>query len=380
MGNSTKSAKPAKPYPDFPLFPHATKRWAKKIRGKLHYFGKWDDPQGALDRYLDQKDDLHAGRTPRVNNGDGPTVRDLCNQFLTSKRHLLDTREIVGRTFRDYHAACANVVSAFGKTRLVADLSASDFEQFRRDLSKTRGPVALGNEIGRVRSVFKYAYDQGLVEKPIRYGQGFKKPSAKTLRITRANNGERMFEAAELRIILKAAPQPLRAMILLGVNCGYGNSDVSAVPMSVASAALESGWLNYPRPKTGVQRRCPLWPETMTAPAAAITGRPTPKTKEDEDLCFITKYGKRWVKPTNDDAIAKEFTKLLTSLDLKRDRIGFYALRHTFETIAGSSKDQVAVNAIMGHVDSSMAGVYRERIDDERLQTVVDVVHDWLFQ
>jgi len=54
-------------------------------------------------------------------------------------------------------------------------------------------------------------------------------------------------------------------------------------------------------------------------------------------------------------------------------------LRHTFETIGGEAKDQIAVNSIMGHVDSTMAGVYRERISDERLRAVVEHVRAWLF-
>ena len=104
MSKSTRKAghvKPAKPYPDFPLFPHATRRWAKKIRGKFYYFGPWDYPDGSLQKYLDQKDDLHAGRTLRKGRA-GLTIRDPANRFLTSKRHLVDTQELSPRTFGDY--------------------------------------------------------------------------------------------------------------------------------------------------------------------------------------------------------------------------------------------------------------------------------------
>jgi hypothetical protein len=50
-----KPVKPTKPRPDFPHFPHAAGVWAKKIRGKLVYFGPWNDPEAALQSTLPRR-------------------------------------------------------------------------------------------------------------------------------------------------------------------------------------------------------------------------------------------------------------------------------------------------------------------------------------
>jgi integrase len=372
---STAPTKPGKPYPDFPLFAHAAGYWAKKIRGKMYYFGPWDDPDGALKKYLDQKDALHAGRKPRPQT-ENLTIKELCNAFLNAKQSSLNAGELAQRTWAEYKTAADWVVKEFGRNRLAEDVGPDDFASLRNRIAERRGPTSLGNEIQRVRSIFKYALDAGLIDRPVRFGPGFRRPSKKVLRLERARKGPRMFEAEEIRRMLGAANVQLRAMILLGVNCGFGNADCGTLPLS--SLDLERGWANYYRPKTGIGRRCPLWAETVAALWEVLAKRKEPKDPTGRELVFVTKYGGRWFKGDTDNPLSAEMRKLLDALGIGGSR-NFYALRHTFETIGGEAKDQVAVDAIMGHVRDDMASVYRERISDARLRAVADYVRAWLF-
>ena len=378
--------KTAKPHPDFPLTRHPRGYWCKKVRGKMSYFGKIaDDPQGekALNLWLDQKDELLAGRTPRT--GAGTTVEEICNQFLAHKEGLKNSGEITPRSYGEYLATGKRLAKAFGHKTPVDTIVADDFRHLRAGIAKEWGPVRLGNEIQRVRSVFKFAYDSGLIDKPPRFGADFKKPSAKVLRKARAARGLRMFEREELLAVLAVATVNAKAMILLGVNCGLGNSDVGGLPSKALD--LHRGWLNYARPKTGIDRRIPLWPETITALNAAKGQRHAATDPTHEPLFFISRHGLSYTEvSTNGYRVGQEMTITLDKAKIdgkpvKRLGLSFYTLRHTFQTVAEGARDMAAVQAIMGHAasNSDMSATYRERVDDSRLKAVTDHVRGWLF-
>jgi integrase len=307
----------------------------------------------------------------------------VCSDFLDSKEALVKAGEIAMRTFRGTRRTTDRIVEHFGKRRLVLDLGPRDFEGLRAKLAETLGPVALGNKIQEVRSVFRYAYEAELIDRPVRFGPTFRKPAQRVVRIARAANGVHMFEAAEIRAILGAADPQLKAAVLLGVNGAMGQQDISDLPETAID--FDGGYISFARGKTGVSRKIPCWPETIAALRAAIEHRPKPRQKAHSGLVFLTRLGRPWVrdKPTGEhqDSLGPEFTKVLRELGLYRRGRGFYDLRRTFQTIADDAGDPVATSAVMGHAPASgdMSATYRQRISDARLRAVVEHVRAWLW-
>lgn len=394
--------RPKKPYAEFPLYPHPLGYWSKKVDGKIRHFGRWgrvvngvvtrveNEEAGwrdALKVYKDRIDDVKAGEvghSPVVGEKEAPAVgfavKDLCNQFRAAKLRQKENGELTPRMFAEYELMTTMVYKQFGSGTLVDALKPEHFAKLRETMAKRWGALRLLNGITRVKTIFKFAFEAGWIDRLPRYGSEFKPPSQLQLRKNKAKAPPRMAEPDELRRLLDAADVQLRAMIYLGLNCGFGNHDCAALPLSAVN--LDTAWVEFPRPKTGIHRKCPLWPETVTAIREAIEKRPKPTDYDACGLVFLNYRGTAWVRmgeKSRSDYLSIHFNALAKRLKLQRAGLSFYSLRHVFRTVADAAKDIPAVRSIMGHVDTGIDATYRERIDDERLTAVVDHVHKWLW-
>lgn len=371
----TTESLPKKPYPGFPLYAHGRGYWAKKIRGKTHYFGRIEDGWEAAEAlYNRQREDLHAGREPR-DNDDRITVGDLCDNYLDAGKARVANGEIREMSWND-SLRTAKIFSAFlGKTRPVDTLRVLDFEEFRGYLVRRFNVSTVAGHIARTKAMLKWAYDVELLDAPLRVGPNFKRPPAAQFRRHRASKPAQFFEAAEIHRLYAAAGRQMRAILLLGINAALGNRDCGE--LEFRHLDLEGGWITYPRAKTGLSRRAKLWPETIEALQTAIDKRTSPTDRKLRERVLITKYGQAWAKPNSRDSpVSKEFAKLLNKCKIPKGR-GYYALRHTFRTVADEAGDQVAARYVMGHVDTSIDDKYRESIADSRLEKVAEYVRQW---
>lgn len=126
---------PEKPYLEFPLTAHQNGQWCKKIKGKIWFFGVWENSEDALRKYLDEVDEIQAGRDSRKTvvvglSSSELTAYDLCNLYLERQQRRADSGEVTRRNFSDNLKACTRFIGHFGKFTRAASLRAADFSAY----------------------------------------------------------------------------------------------------------------------------------------------------------------------------------------------------------------------------------------------------------
>lgn len=393
MSHSTKSERPQKPYDEFPLFPHRNGQWAKQIHGTPRYFGSWKTGtwQEAFERYKKEAPHLYAGNEPPP-DCEGMTVKEAVNRFLHYNKLKIKDGSLKERTWKEYQSYGLRIRRVLGDSLPLKAVGPESGEKLFEDLAQThKSPDSLEGDKAKVMVFFNYFNEQEWTERPIKLGPLFKRASRKVKRRRRAQRrGHKWFEPEEIRRLIEAADPRLKAMILLAINCGFGNTDCATLPLSVVD--LDGGWIDYSRVKTGVQRRCPLWPETVAALRAVLEKRKSPKDEAFRDRVFTTIFGGTFEagKCKDDSPISKRMATLLKKLGLQRKHRNFYSLRHTFYTV-GKRRSKLGAQIIMGHADADEAADLGSQVSDDWydeqgvngldrvLLAVSEHVRQWLF-
>jgi integrase len=149
----------------------------------------------------------------------------------------------------------------------------------------------------------------------------------------------------QINKVLSAADVKMRAMIWLGLNCGFGCTDCSELKWT--DLDFVNARVKLARKKTGIPRDLPLWPETVDA---------LEKISRTGKLVFYTSKGNPYIQTllksdgngngryTTLNTITTNFSRLIkkSSFDVPKGT-GFYTLRRTAATIAARSGDPFAV-------------------------------------
>jgi integrase len=175
------------------------------------------------------------------------------------------------------------------------------------------------------------------------------------------------FNQQQIKKLLSTPDVKMKAMIWLGLNCGFGCTDCSRLKWE--DLDFKNNRVNLPRKKTGVGRNLPLWPETIKA---------LKEVSKSGALVFMTSEGHPWIRTTIrtndngepkyicDNRISTKFSRLMKKVRIKAPKgTCFYTLRRTAATIAARSGDPFAVQRLLGHVDLTMATRYVQDVSEQ---------------
>ena len=343
----------------FPLTLHPTGQYCKKIRGKLYYFGA--DKRRALERYRREATDPHSGRATHLRNADAEmTLRSLCNLYLEHQLARVNAGDLTERYYADQVKSLRKSASHTGPSCWISSVRTIDLQDYRNMLIQKYGTPAGANlNIAIMKAMFNWARKNDVLQSIPNID------AAAKLRTIKKEKS--LFNSTEIRQLATNASNATRAMMWLGLNCGFGCTDRAELKWE--DLDLRSGRVNLSCKKAGSSRNLPLWPETIDALKS------TPKLGE---RVFYAKRGNPWVRviKTTDgknavkypryDAVSAMFSKLLKKSGIKTEKgVNFCTLRRTAATLTAMSGDPFAVQQLLGRADLKMATTYVQDVSEQ---------------
>ncbi len=343
----------------FPLTLHPTGQYCKKINGKLYYFGS--DKNHALEKYLSQASYLHGNKEQTQKKSDCEmTLKHLCDLYLQYQHLKVLANALTARHHNEQIASLKKFMSFLGQTRKIDEISTLGLQSYRRKLQQAYSTAHRMNlHISIMKAMFHWAKKNDVLDSI---------PNIDAVSRGKIVYKQRLvFISEDIRQLLDVADVQMRAMIWLGLNCGFGCTDCAELKWS--NLDFVNARVKLARKKTGIARDLPLWPETIEA---------LEKVLKKGKFVFYTSRGNPFVrtilkidgngnsKYSTQNSITRKFSRLIKKAGLKVPKgTGFYTLRRTAATIAARSGDPFAVQRLLGHADLQMATRYVQDVSKQ---------------
>ena len=224
----------------FPLTLHPTGQYCKKIKGKIYYFGA--DKKQALERYLDQATYLHGVRNliQKASNGN-MTLKELCDLYLQYQHSKVIANDFTTKHHNDQISSLSKLMSFLGQSQKIKNISTLDLQNYKRKLQAAYGSVhRLNLHISIMKAMFHWARKNDILENI---------PNIDAISRGKIIHQERFtFDSEQINELLSAADAQMRAMIWLGLNCGFGCTDCAELKLT--DIELVNARVELPRRKT----------------------------------------------------------------------------------------------------------------------------------
>ena len=350
-------------------------RWRKQIDGKMHYFGSVNPKsvnksyRAAELRYYEFLAEREV-KLPVEIKVAKLTVEDFGEKYLQSCFTRYERGDISATWFEKIRISVCHFVEYLQTDLPLSKLNEmllDDYRNYTLSLpisaatDKSISPWTAKSRLDIVKLMIKWGYQMALIDTLPRNLDQYS-------RITIPEPTVNRFSREEINVLYSAASERTKMFMLLGLNCGMGQADISS--LRVSEVQMSNKRIVRKRTKTGVHCEFALWPLTvqMLKKHGNLDGEPN-------DRVFLSKSGHPLVREyfiddkfKRTDAIRSAFFRLMKKTQLPNHR-GFYSFRKTAASEI-EAIDPAVTEMFLAHSEKGLKRHYAER-DWNRLDSAI---------